>query len=116
MAAAKRLQAMYGGTILLKGAGTIIASGDEVVDIISGSNPGMATGGMGDVLSGIIGALYGQLNDANKAAVVGASVHLAGADTASETRGFMGLIPNDVIDSLAQVFRESERNRVRESS
>jgi len=115
MAAARKLQAMYGGTVLLKGAGTVVASGGEVVDIISGSNPGMATGGMGDVLSGIIGSLYGQLKDANKAAVVGASAHLSAADTASETCGYMGLIPNDVIDSLALVFRESERSQVRES-
>jgi NAD(P)H-hydrate epimerase len=115
MAAARKLQAMYGGTVLLKGAGTVVASGGEVVDIISGSNPGMATGGMGDVLSGIIGSLYGQLKDANKAAVVGASAHLSAADTASETCGYIGLIPNDVIDSLALVFRESERSQVRES-
>ncbi|AXS82640.1 NAD(P)H-hydrate dehydratase [Marinobacter sp. Arc7-DN-1] len=112
VAAANRLQAMYGGTVLLKGAGTVVASGHAAADIISGSNPGMATGGMGDVLSGILGAVYAQLGETDKAAVLGASVHLAAADKASETRGFMGLIPNDVIDALPLVFRESEPSRV----
>ncbi|MBW0146943.1 NAD(P)H-hydrate dehydratase [Marinobacter arenosus] len=108
VAAAKRLQKIYGGTILLKGAGTVIASEGETVDIVSGSNPGMATGGMGDVLSGMIGALYGQLGNARRAAGLAASVHLAAANLASESKGFIGLIPSDVIDALPSVFRESE--------
>lgn len=114
IAAVRRLQAIYGGTILLKGAGTVIASEGPVVDIVSGSNPGMATGGMGDVLSGIIGAVYAQLGEPDKAAVLGASVHLAAADRASEAMGLIGLIPNDVIDALPAVFRESESGRARE--
>lgn len=113
IAAARTLQKTYGGTIVLKGAGTVIASEDETVDIVSGSNPGMATGGMGDVLSGIIGALYGQLGDARTAAGLGASVHMAAAERASESKGFISLIPNDVIDALPLVFRESEADRVR---
>ena len=110
MSAAIKLQAMYGGTVLLKGAGTVIASESGVVDIISGSNPGMATGGMGDVLSGIIAAVLGQIGDQRKAAVLGASVHLAAADKAAQATGLIGLIPTDVIDSLPLVFRESEGN------
>ncbi|MEP5174920.1 NAD(P)H-hydrate dehydratase, partial [Marinobacter alexandrii] len=108
MAAARTLQSIYGGTVLLKGAGTVIASDRETVDIVSGSNPGMATGGMGDVLSGIIGAFYGQLDNARQAAALGASVHLAAANRASVEKGFMGLIPTDVIDILPAVLRESE--------
>lgn len=112
--ACSRLHSLYGGTVLLKGAGTVVASGSEPVDIVSGSNPGMATGGMGDVLSGIVGALYGQLGDPARAAVLGAAAHLRAADLASETRGFMGLIPNDVIDALPRVYGESEPGRERE--
>ncbi|AHI29875.1 carbohydrate kinase [Marinobacter similis] len=108
MAAARTLQSVYGGTVLLKGAGTVIASDRETVDIVSGSNPGMATGGMGDVLAGIIGALYGQLDNARRAAALAASVHLAAANLASEEKGFMGLIPTDVIDALPKVLRQSE--------
>jgi len=108
MAAARKLQALYGGTVLLKGAGTIVASEGGALDIVSGSNPGMATGGMGDVLSGIIAAVMGQIGDGQKAAVLGASVHLAAADQAAKTSGFIGMIPTDVIDALPLVFRESE--------
>jgi NAD(P)H-hydrate epimerase len=116
MAAARKLQGLYGGTVLLKGAGTIVASEGGALDVISGSNPGMATGGMGDVLSGIIGAVLGQIGDGQKAAVLGAVVHLAAADRASEDSGFIGLIPTDVIDALPLVFRESEKTPGAEQS
>ncbi|WP_188093558.1 NAD(P)H-hydrate dehydratase [Marinobacter salinexigens] len=108
ISAAKKLQSLYGGVVLLKGAGTVIATGDAPVDLVSGSNPGMATGGMGDVLAGVIGALYAQLGDPAQAAILGASVHLAAADRASQERGYIGLLPTDVIDALPMVFKESE--------
>lgn len=108
LAAVRTLQSMYGGTVLLKGAGTVIASEGETVDIVGGSNPGMATGGMGDVLAGLIGALYGQLGNPRQAAVLAASAHLAAANRASGSQGFMGLIPTDVIDALPAIFWESE--------
>ena len=78
-------------------------------DVVSGSNPGMATGGMGDVLSGVLGSLYAQLKDARVATSAGAALHLAAADLASETRGYMGLLPMDVIEALSQVLVDSER-------
>ncbi|PCM45149.1 NAD(P)H-hydrate dehydratase [Marinobacter sp. ANT_B65] len=109
IAAARKLQSLYGGVVLLKGAGTVIASGADVVDIAGGSNPGMATGGMGDVLSGVIGALYAQMiEEPAHAATIGAAVHLEAACRASADKGYMGLIPTDVIDALPQVFRETE--------
>lgn len=110
VAAVRLLQDRFGGTALLKGAGTVIASGHGVVRLISGSNPGMATGGMGDVLSGIIGALYAQLNDPAQAAAIGAAVHLTAANLASEDKGYTGLIPEDVINALPRVFRDVEPN------
>ncbi|WP_372986194.1 NAD(P)H-hydrate dehydratase [Marinobacter sp.] len=108
MAVARKLQSVFGGVVLLKGAGTVIASGSQTVDIVSGSNPGMATGGMGDVLAGILGAMCGQLDDLARATVLGACAHLAAADRASESRGYIGLIPADVIDNLPSVFRRIE--------
>lgn len=56
---ARRLVKRYGGVAVLKGAGTVVAS-DEALGIVDAGNAGMASGGMGDVLSGIIGALLGQ--------------------------------------------------------
>ncbi|WP_298448383.1 NAD(P)H-hydrate dehydratase [uncultured Marinobacter sp.] len=109
LVAANRLQSLYGGVVLLKGAGTVIASGDAAVDVAGGSNPGMATGGMGDVLSGIIGAVYAQMIESPAhAAAIGAVVHLEAATRASAKLGYVGLVPTDVIDALPQVFREAE--------
>lgn len=108
LAAASQMQRIYGGTVLLKGAGTVIATGAEIPDIVSGSNPGMATGAMGDVLSGIAGALYAQIGNPGRAATLAVAVHLEAACRASRDKGFMGLIPGDVVDALPGVFRESE--------
>lgn len=106
--AVSQIQTVYGGTVLLKGAGTVVGSGAEIPCIVSGSNPGMATGGMGDVLSGIAGALYAQIGDPNRAAILAVAAHLEAACRASGDKGFMGLVPGDVIDTLPGVFRESE--------
>lgn len=107
--AAEQVRQLFGGVVLLKGAGTVVASGEVLPDIVSGSNPGMATGGMGDVLSGILGSLYAQLEDAHLSASAAAALHLAAANRAAATRGYMGLLPMDVIDALPQVLMESER-------
>lgn len=108
LAAACRLQRLLGGVVLLKGAGTVIASSDQSPVIVPGGNPGLATGGMGDVLSGVIGALLGQLDDSYKATVMAAALHLAAADLAVQSTGFMGLTPMDVIDALPEVLRAAE--------
>jgi len=110
LAAATQLQELYGGVILLKGAGTVIASAQDTPVIISGGNPGMATGGMGDVLSGIIGGLWGQLASAKLVAEMGASVHLAAAGVASQAKGYMGLLPSDVIDGLPALLSQAEND------
>lgn len=109
LGAATRLQALHGGVLLLKGAGTVIASGQGVPLIVSGSNPGMATGGMGDVLAGIIGSLLGQFGDLPLATAMGAALHLESARTASVTRGYMGLLPQDVIEALPSVLAMAEK-------
>ncbi len=56
----QRLVQRYGGVAVLKGAGTVVAAHPDALGIIDAGNAGMASGGMGDVLSGIIGALLGQ--------------------------------------------------------
>lgn len=108
LAAATGLQSKYGGVVLLKGAGTVVADGSDVPVVISGANPGMATGGMGDVLAGIAGALMAQLPAPAAAAVMAASLHLAAAARGSRCCGYMGLLPTDVIAALAGVLREAE--------
>lgn len=106
-AAARQLQAQYGGTIVLKGAGTVIAGAGGQLSLINGSNPGMACGGMGDVLAGIIGGFWAQLQDPAQAAISAAALHLAAAQHASQTLGYMGLQPTDLIDTLPLVLAEA---------
>ncbi|MDC0661686.1 NAD(P)H-hydrate dehydratase [Marinobacter sp. SS21] len=107
LAAASALHNKYGGVIVLKGAGTVVA-GSAGLAIVQGANPGMATGGMGDVLSGIIGALLAQLGAAEQATELGATLHLASANRASDLVGYMGLSPGDVIDRLPSLLRDAE--------
>lgn len=108
VSAAVRLQKLHGGVVLLKGAGTVVADGQDIPVIINGSNPGMATGGMGDVLAGLIGSLWGQFKNAQQATVTGAALHLEAAKVASNTKGFMGLLPTDVIDALPTILSQTE--------
>lgn len=102
---ARRLARQYRGTVILKGAGSIVASDDESgrVDICSAGNPGMATGGMGDVLAGLVGALLGQGNEAHIAALGGTIAHAAAGDLAWRVNG-IGLTASDVISHLGAVL------------
>lgn len=102
---AKSLAEQYGTTIILKGAGSIVASldDDSVPNICSSGNPGMATGGMGDVLAGLVGALLGQGYEAPMAALGGAIAHAAAGDRAWRDHG-LGLTATDVVSHLGAVL------------
>lgn len=91
----------YGITVLLKGKDTVIADGVGRVKINPTGNPGMATGGTGDVLSGVIGAFLGQGLDTFEAAVLGAYIHGKAGDMASEEYGIHGLVAGDVAEYVA---------------
>ncbi|MCH8498039.1 MAG: NAD(P)H-hydrate dehydratase [Marinobacter sp.] len=108
LAAVVALQQRFGGVVLLKGAGTLIAGDEGVPAVIAGSNPGMATGGMGDVLSGILAALLAQGLTPQLAVRMAAAVHLEAANQASERLGYMGLLPMDVVNELPGVWRAQE--------
>ncbi|QBM16247.1 bifunctional NAD(P)H-hydrate repair enzyme Nnr [Marinobacter sp. JH2] len=108
LVAAQKIQRIWGGVVLLKGAGTVITTGSEMPVVIAGGNPGMATGGMGDVLSGILGAFIGQLNDIGLSTVAAASAHLTAGDKAAERLGYMAMLPTDVINDLPFVLKETD--------
>lgn len=91
--------------LVLKGARTLIARDDGTVFINPTGNPGMATGGTGDVLAGLCGALLGQGLSTEDAAVAGTWVHGLAGDVAKEKRGEMGLIASDLLDGLGEVWR-----------
>lgn len=99
--AVQQLQQQFGGVCVLKGAGTLVCNGAEIAFCPAG-NPGMASGGMGDVLSGIITALLAQGLGLFEAAYVGVQVHAMAADKAAQT-GERGLIASDVIAQLRAV-------------
>ena len=90
--------------ILLKGAPTFVASPDGRVFIIPAHNSGLAKGGSGDVLTGIITALLAQGLPTCEAAVLGALLHQKAGRIAREKLGAFSMLPSDVIDALSQAF------------
>ncbi|MDU3075142.1 MAG: NAD(P)H-hydrate dehydratase [Mixta calida] len=98
--AAQRLVKRYGGVAVLKGAGTIIASESGEIAFADVGNAGMASGGMGDVLSGIIGALCGQKLTLYDAACAGCVVHGAAADAVAARFGTRGMLATDLFSEL----------------
>ena len=100
---AQRLVKRYGGAVVLKGAGTIVADERGVMSIIDAGNAGMASGGMGDVLSGIIGALLGQALSPYDAACAGCIAHGAAADELAARYGTRGMLATDLFSTLRRV-------------
>ena len=95
--AARDLQARYGGTIVLKGAGSIVAGpAGTTPAICDRGNPGMAAAGMGDVLTGIVAGIAAQCGDLGSAACAGVLVHAQAGDLAA-AQGERGLLASDVI-------------------
>lgn len=101
-AAARALAAKTGAVVVLKGASTVIAEPDGTLSIVAAGNPGMATGGTGDVLSGVIGALLAQGHPAALAARAGVLLHGRAGDLARARHGEAQLVASDLIDALAQ--------------
>ena len=93
-----------GTILLLKGHRTIITDGQNVYRNTTG-NPGMATGGSGDVLSGVIVSLLGQHVMPLEAAAAGAWLHGAAGDLAAREIGEYGMIPEDIIERLPRLLR-----------
>lgn len=89
---------------MLKGAGTIVYDGDKL-NIICAGNPGMASAGMGDVLTGIISALWAQGLSGADAALYGAMAHAKAGDLAAR-QGERGLLASDVIQQLRNVLNQ----------
>lgn len=98
-AAAGRLAERFGCSVVLKGAGSVVAAPGETTRVIAAGNPGMAVGGMGDVLTGVIAALRAQGMPAFDAACVGALLHAHAGDVAARA-GERGLLPSDVLACL----------------
>jgi hydroxyethylthiazole kinase-like uncharacterized protein yjeF len=94
-ASVRELQCRYGGVVVLKGAGSLVEGG-ALPAVIAEGNPGMASGGMGDVLTGVIAALRAQGLPSAAAALAGSALHAAAADRAA-TAGERGLLASDLL-------------------
>jgi len=97
LCSARQLQSKYGGVIVLKGCGTVIADETEEISICSEGNPGMASGGMGDVLTGIIAGLIAQGFSLEDAARLGVCMHAAAADKVALEDGERGMLATDLM-------------------
>lgn len=100
--AIKQLQKKYNGICVLKGSGSLVLGTDEVLAQCEAGNPGMATAGMGDVLSGVIGGLLGQGLPLDVSAKLGVLVHALAGDQAA-TKGERGMIATDLLGHLREL-------------
>lgn len=100
--AARELATRFGCVVVLKGAGTVIAAPERLPCVIGAGNPGMAAGGMGDVLTGAIAALRAQGLAAFDAAASGALLHALAGDAAA-AEGERGMLPRDLMPWLRRL-------------
>lgn len=103
---AKEFAVKWGVITVLKGARTIVALPDGTVYINPTGNAGMATGGTGDVLAGIIAALAGQKAKLSDAAVMGVYLHGLAGDRVAASKGEHGLIAGDLVEELPYAMKD----------
>ena len=96
----------YGGCVLLKGAGTLILGPSHHITLCPYGNPGMASGGMGDLLSGIIGGLVAQGLPPEEATILGVYLHAYAADLAKGD-GERGMIATDLLPFIRKLVNET---------
>jgi NAD(P)H-hydrate epimerase len=105
IAAAKAMAEKTGAVVVLKGYRTITAAPDGRVYVNSTGNPGMATGGSGDVLSGILTCLLGQGMEPFQAAAAAVWLHGAAGDVCEKQLGRRSMLPTDMIGALSTILR-----------
>jgi ADP-dependent NAD(P)H-hydrate dehydratase / NAD(P)H-hydrate epimerase len=115
LAAAQAAAQTWGQVVVLKGAKTVIAEPDGTVTVAPFENPALATGGTGDVLSGIIGALLAQGLEPGPAARLGVYLHGAAGETIRDRFGDAGLLASDLPEAVPPVRKRlaglAERNK-----
>ena len=110
--AAAEFSRSTGCVVLLKGRPTMVFHPERGSCLLSAGNSGMATGGSGDVLSGIAGALLAQGMEPFEAAVLSSYVHGLAADIAVASSSKMSLIPSDIANGLGRAFRVIEKGKL----
>lgn len=107
--AVRQLQELYDAVVVLKGLGTLIKSDADTIFVCPAGNPGMATGGMGDILSGVIGGLIAQNMTLEEAAECGVFIHAVAADTAAAEGGERGLLATDLLPYLRMFVNPDQK-------
>lgn len=105
---AREIAARFGGTVVLKGAGTLVVTGECLPYICDQGNPGMASPGMGDVLTGVIAGIAAQTADLPGAARAGVLVHAMAGDMAAR-RGERGMLATDLFGYLPTCVNPAQR-------
>ncbi|MGD8324246.1 MAG: NAD(P)H-hydrate dehydratase, partial [Gammaproteobacteria bacterium] len=103
LSAVTALAERYQATVVLKGAGTLISAppdGAADVRVCLAGNPGMATAGTGDVLSGIAGGVLAQCRDVRSAAYAAVLIHALAGDAAAAAQGERGLVATDLLGQI----------------
>jgi len=100
-----KLQAIYDGVVVLKGAGTLIKTPHQVPAICQYGNPGMSSGGMGDVLTGIIAGFLAQGLSLAEAARKGVLCHALAGDMAAQDSGERGLLATDLLPFIRNLVQ-----------
>jgi len=106
LGALRDLNARYGGVAILKGHGTLIGAADELPFLVDRGNPGMATAGMGDVLTGIVAGILAQRPERPLVAAAAAVFAHAVAGDRASVRGQRGLIAGDLFTELRAVLNQ----------
>ncbi|HEU4600341.1 MAG TPA: NAD(P)H-hydrate dehydratase [Steroidobacteraceae bacterium] len=106
--AVRSIAARYGGVVVLKGAGTLVAKADQIPAVCDRGNPGMASPGMGDVLTGVISGIAAQVPDLVTAAQTGVLVHAMAGDMAAR-HGERGLLATDLFNYLPACVNPTQR-------
>lgn len=106
LSAVKQINAQYGGVCVLKGAGSLILAPNSLPFLCDKGNPGMASAGMGDVLSGVIGGLIAQDVPLGEAAKLGVYIHAMAGDLAAKD-GERGLIAMDLMPFLRRLSNQA---------
>ena len=101
---AKKFAAEYGLVCVLKGFETVISDGKDIFVNTTG-NPGMATGGSGDVLTGMIAAFIGQTKNLIDAACLGVYLHGLAGDFAAKEKTQISMLPTDLIDKIPEAIK-----------
>lgn len=105
LAGARRLAADLGAVVVLKGSRSIVAHPDGTAFISHAGNPGMATGGSGDVLAGVIAGLAAQGLSPLDAAAAGVYLHATVGDLAADELGEFGMLPSDLLRKLPLMLK-----------